>query len=264
MFSRWRRWRDARHLARHPLPDALWETVRALPSLRHLHAAERAHLHDLATLFLRDKSFYGAQDFTVTDEMRVRVAAEGCLPLLHLDGVRYDDFDSIVLYETSFVAHREERDEIGVVHEAEHEMLGESWDRGPLILSWEDVAIPPHHGANVVLHEFAHKLDGQDGELDGRPPLRRGMRGAGWHQAFQAAYDDLCARVERADARHHEPHTDIDAYGAEAPEEFFAVCMEAFFMTPDLLHTQYPAVYDQLRTWLAQDPLQATSHHTLH
>ncbi len=266
MLSRWRRWRDQRFLARNPLPDALWQGVRRLPSLAHLDADGRARLRELATLFLRDKSFYGAHDFAVSDAMRVRVAAEACLPLLHLEGMHYIDFDSIVLYETSFVAVREERDEIGVVHETETEMLGESWDRGPLILSWEDVLHPPHEAANVVLHEFAHKLDGADGGLDGRPPLRRGMRGADWQRAFQAAYDDLCARVDAAgpsdaDSDSHgsteddrETDSDVDPYGAEAPEEFFAVCMETFFMTPDLLHGQYPEVYTQLATWLAQDP----------
>jgi hypothetical protein len=254
MLDHWRRWRDRRYLARHPLPDDLWASTADVPSLAHLDAAERTHLRALATLFLRDKAFYGAHDLPVTDEMRVRVAAEGCLPLLHLDGRHYTDFASVVLYETSFVARREERDEAGVVHETETEMLGESWDRGPLILSWEDVLHPPHDGANVVLHEFAHKLDGTDGVLDGRPPLRRGMRGADWQHAFQAAYDDLCARVDAAGD--DEVDSDVDPYGAEAPEEFFAVCVELFFMAPELLHGQYPDVYAQLRSWLGQDPLR--------
>ena len=256
MLEHWRRWRDRRYLARHPLPDDLWAATAGVPSLAHLDAAERARLRALATLFLRDKAFYGAHDFPVTDGMRVRVAAEACLPLLYLDGRHYADFASVVLYETSFVARREERDEIGVVHETETEMLGESWDRGPLILSWEDVLHPPHEGTNVVLHEFAHKLDGTDGVLDGRPPLRRGMRGADWQRAFQAAYDDLCARVDATADEDDEVDSDVDPYGAEAPEEFFAVSVELFFMAPALLHGQYADVYTQLRTWLGQDPLR--------
>lgn len=251
----WRRWRDGRYLAGNRIDEARWQPTRGLPALAHLTADEHDRLRDLASLLLRDKQFFGTHNFVPSDWMCVRIAAEGALPLLELPpGDHYADFSSIVLYESTFVADRAVTDDAGVVHEYDQELLGESWERGPLILSWADIENPPDPTTNVVLHEFAHKLDGGDGVLDGRPVLRKGMRGAAWHDAFAAAYDDLCGRVARAEARHAEVDSAIDPYAEESPEEFFAVCVESFFMQPGALLGQYPQVYAQLAQWLGQDP----------
>lgn len=254
--------RDTRYVQRHPLNDACWQRAEALPALRHLSAEEKQSLRTRATLFLRNKLFYGAHGLAVDDWMRTRIACEACLPLLHLEGAHYDDFASIVLYESSFVVPHRDIDAAGVVHDTDHALSGQSWDRGPLVLSWHDVESPAHDGANVVLHEFAHKLDGEDGGVDGRPPLRKGMRGADWHRAFQSAFDDLTARLQQphsyamSHAHHPHLHGELDPYAVEAPEEFFAVCLETFFMSPLTLHTQYPLVYEQMAQWLQQDPLR--------
>ncbi len=269
LFKRLKQWRDARYMQRHALSDACWQRAQALPALSHLCPHEKELLRTRATLFLRNKLFYGAHGYAVDDWMRTRIATEACLPLLHLEGTHYDDFTSIVLYESSFVVPHQDIDAAGVVHETDHALSGQSWDRGPLVLSWHDVETPAHDGANVVLHEFAHKLDGEDGGVDGRPPLRKGMRGADWHHAFQNAFDDLTARLQHPHSytyshaphqhqhQHQHLHSALDPYAAEAPEEFFAVCMETFFMSPTTLHTQYPKVYEQMAQWLQQDPLIA-------
>ena len=257
MFKRLQLWRDERFVQRHPLSDACWQRAQALPALRHLRPDEQLLLRARATLFLRNKLFYGAQGFVVDEWMRTRIATEASLPVLHLDGTHYDDFASIVLYESSFVVPHRGFDAAGVVHDTDLALSGQSWERGPLVLSWHDVEVPDHPGANVVLHEFAHKLDGEDGGVDGRPPLRRGMRGADWHHAFKSAFEDLVARVQQAETHHQPVHSQLDTYAAEAPEEFFAVCIEAFFMSPTALYEQYPEVYLQICRWLQQDPRHA-------
>ncbi len=255
VFKQLKQWRDGRYVQRNPLSESSWQRARELPALRHLRPDEQALLRTRATLFLRSKLFYGAHGLRVDDWMRTRIATEACLPLLYLEGTHYADFTSIVLYDSSFVVPHRDIDAAGVVHDTDHALSGQSWDRGPLVLSWQDVEMPDHDSANVVLHEFAHKLDGEDGDVDGRPLLRRGMRGADWHHAFQSAFDDLSARVQHTHAGHNPAHTELDPYAAEAPEEFFAVCMETFFMAPETLHTRYPRVYEQMAQWLRQDPL---------
>ena len=157
-----------------------------------------AHLRELTAWFLHNKSINGAQGLEVTLAMRVAVAAQACLLILNLDIDCFDDWVEVVLYPGAFRVNHEQRDAIGLVHNDANVLSGEAWLRGPVILSWDDVERDTYHpqpGHNVVLHEFAHKLDGLNGVANGMPPLRRGMSRKRWAEDFSGAYDALCMQV---------------------------------------------------------------------
>jgi Mlc titration factor MtfA (ptsG expression regulator) len=133
-----------------------------------------------------------------------------------------------------------------VVHGYDEELSGEAMSGGPLTLSWHDVdagsdAGPPAY--NVVIHECAHVLDMRNGEPDGIPPLPRGISPRHWVQVMEAARARLLRRSSAG-----EP-TCIDPYGAEAPEEFFAVACEAFFVKAPALQDEEPYVYELLQAF---------------
>ena len=239
MFNRWRR---KRILARHAIPEAAWRAARArAPVLARLDAPDEARLRALALLFLHEKVIEPAAGAQLDDGARALLAAQACLPILNLGLDYYADFKGVIVYPDEFMPEHEYTDDAGVVHSARHPLRGEAWPRGPVILSAADLA--PSRGMNVVIHEFAHKLDMLNGAADGFPPLHHDMRIDVWTQAFMRAYEDLCARDERGEA------TPIDAYAAESPAEFFAVASEAFFETPQILRGAYPEVYAQLRAF---------------
>ncbi len=221
-----------------------------MPALHPLDDDERARLHDLSLLFLHEKRLEPAGGLELDEIMGVRIAALACLPVLELGLDCYDGFASVIVYPEEFVVPgREQVDEAGVVHVGDDVLSGESWDFGPVILAWADVAASGQgDGYNVVAHEFAHKLDLLDGAVNGVPPLHGDMRVAEWTAVFQAAYDDLVAQVERGE----EPW--IDPYAAENPGEFFAVSVELFFDVPVDLQIAYPALYRQLAAYFKQDP----------
>lgn len=233
-----------RILRRHPIPDDVWHGVtRRIALLHGLDAVQMAHLRELATWFLYSKSINGAQGLEVTAEMRVAVAAQACLLILNLDTGYFDDWVEVILYPGAFRVRHEHMDEIGLVHDGFDDLSGESWLSGPVILSWDDVELDSYHpepGRNVVLHEFAHKLDGLDGAANGVPPLPGGMSRKAWAEDLSAAYDALCRQADAG-----EP-TPIDDYAATSPAEFFAVCTEYLFTAPDMLRHCCPAVHRQL------------------
>jgi Mlc titration factor MtfA (ptsG expression regulator) len=138
-----------------------------------------------------------------------------------------------------------------VVHEYDDVASGEAWEGGPLLISWHDAQMAGD-GYNVVIHEFAHKLDMLGGAVNGVPPLPAGVSRSEWESTLDAAYEDFCAWVDEAEARDED--TPFDAYAAENPGEFFAVMSEAFFETPQLLNAEYPAFYELLRRFYRQDP----------
>jgi len=246
-----KRWRRRRILERHAIPDADWSaTIAALPVLARLDAAELDRLRDLTLLFLHEKRLEPAIGFALDDAMRVRIAALACLPILNLGLDGYAGFLAVVVHPDEFVIRdRTIEDEDGVVHVGDDVLTGEAWDHGPVVLSWRDVlASGRGDGYNVVVHEFAHKLDMQGGEPDGIPPLHAGMRIAEWRAAFDAAFNALVNQLERGE----EPW--IDPYAAEDPGEFFAVCAELFFDVPGDFAAEYPAVYAQLAAYFRQDP----------
>lgn len=241
-------------LARYAIPDAVWNTTIAeVPSLVQLPPEALDRLRDLALLFVREKAIEAGADFSLDDAMRVRIAALACRPILELGLDSYADVYSIVVHPDEFVVpDREYVDEAGVVHLGDDVLSGEAFEQGPVVLAWEDVlASGRGEGYDVVAHEFAHKLDLLGGSMDGMPPLHRDMSSKTWIAAFQNAYDDLRARLERSE----DPW--LDPYAAEDPAEFFAVCSEMFFDVPAQLAQSYPAVYDQLAAFYRQDPAGA-------
>ncbi|MFS8609155.1 MAG: zinc-dependent peptidase [Gammaproteobacteria bacterium] len=238
-------------LATRRIPDDTWnEVLAAVPVLRTLDDDERARLGELSLLFLHEKRIEAAGGLAVDDAMRTRVAALACLPILELGLDCYEGFVSVILYPGEFVVRNRERvDEAGVVHVGDDVLSGEAWEAGPVVLGWEDVeASGQGEGYNVVVHEFAHKLDQLDGAVNGMPPLHRGMSVSEWTSTFQAAYDELVEQVDRGE------ETWLDPYASEDPGEFFAVCSEMFFDVPLDFLVLYPTLYRQLAMFYRQDP----------
>lgn len=247
----WRDWfRLGRAAPRDPIPEALWRsTVQRLPFVRSLGAAEMSRLRALCAQFLADKEFSSAGGLGVDDAMCLEIAVQGCLPVLNLGLSAYGDWVGIVVYPDEFVVPRRIEDEDGVVHEFEDVLAGESWAGGPLLVSWRDVRMAGE-GYNVVIHEFAHKLDMRNGEADGMPALHGSLTAALWSETMSDAYVDFCQRVDAGEA------LPFDPYAAEHPAEFFAVLSEVFFVSPESLSDSYPAVYDLFVRYYRQDPLR--------
>jgi MtfA peptidase len=245
LIDRWRRVREARLVERHAIPDALWDgTLARFPFLQQ--AEDPARLRRLASLFLATKEFHGAGGLQVDDGMAVAVAAQACLPVLHLGLGLYEASRTIVLHPAEVVAPRSDADERGLVHEWDEELAGEALDGGPLMLAWSAVQAgaeqPPDAPVfNVVIHEFVHLIDMANGEADGVPPLPSAQAAARWHEDLSRAWDRFGDRIA-----HREPSC-IDPYGNAALEEFFAVAAEAFFVAPALLRAEDSALFAQLQ-----------------
>ena len=241
-----------------PIPDALWQaTLSEYGFLQALPADEQARLRQLASLFLAQKEFHGAQGLEVTDAMAVAIAAQACLPLLHWGAPEsalrwYADFVGIVVHPGEVVARREAVDEAGVVHHYDEVLSGEAMEHGPVMLSWQDVAAAgtsAESGYNVVVHEFVHKIDMGHGEPDGCPPLPAGFMGstsaraaqARWRAVLAPAFEAFREQVIIAE-RFGGAEPWLDPYGAESPSEFFAVACEAYFVNRGRFGEDFPAL----------------------
>lgn len=237
-----------RRTSRSTVDEAQWRRVEeGLPFLHHLDAKDRQRLRELALRFLGEKELYGAHGMELSNEVRLSIALQACLPILNLGLEYYAGWVGIVVYPGDFIVPREVMDEHGVVHQYQDQLAGEAWEGGPVLLSWFDEA-EAGDGMNVVIHEFAHKIDMLNGAPDGLPPLHADMDRRRWAAAFKSAYEDFCRHVEGGE------ETAMDPYGAEHPAEFFAVASEMFFEAPELLLAEYPAVYEQLHLFYRQDP----------
>jgi Mlc titration factor MtfA (ptsG expression regulator) len=247
----WTVWRRRRVLRKHRIDEALWRRiVLGLPFLGELARDDAKRLRELTLLFLAEKAFSGARGLEPTDHMRVAIAAQACLLVLNLGLDWYDDWVGVVVYPGDFRVRRQDVDSSGVVHEWDDALAGEAMPGGPVVLSWDSAANAAE--MNVVIHEFAHKLDMRNGAADGLPPLHADMDRHSWHTAWQRAYEGFCDALER------ERDTWLDPYAAEHPSEFFAVLSEAFFEWPQEARRRYPDVYDQLCLFYRQDPAART------
>jgi MtfA peptidase len=252
LLQRWQARREAKVLARRAIPDTLWQlTLARLPFLAQRSDADLAELRRLASLFLDQKEFTGTDGLVVDDAMAVCIAAQAVLPVLRFGLAPYDGFVGIVVHPDEVVAQREVMDDDGVVHAYDEVLAGEAMEGGPVMLSWRDVADAGEtaaSGYNVVIHEFAHVLDMGDGAADGVPPLSSAQARRDWLAVLMPAYD-----------RHGEQvvcgyDTLLDPYGAQGPEEFFAVASETFFVNPKELRAEHPDLYGLLARYYCQDP----------
>jgi Mlc titration factor MtfA (ptsG expression regulator) len=257
----WARWQSRREQAavqRRPIPDDLWKrTLVRYPFLRRQDPAEAAELRRLTSLFLDRKEFHPVGGLRLTDRMAVTIAAQAVLPVLRIGLDAYDGFVGIVVHPAPVRAPREQRDEVGVVHAWHEELAGEAMEGGPVMLSWHDVreaGATAASGYNVVIHEFAHVLDMADGVADGVPRLPPDIAPSEWQAVLAQAYEGFGRALEDAEVQGREPEGVIDPYGASAPEEFFAVASEAFFVGPRRLKAEHPALYALFSRFYRQDP----------
>jgi hypothetical protein len=251
-FKRRRRQR----LRETPVPPAWLRIIeRNVPLYGRLAERDRRELLGHVQVFLAEKRFEGCGGLEITDEIRLTIAAQACLLLLRRDATYYPTLLSILVYPHAYVAREEEVTADGVVHERPAVRIGESWERGEVVLAWDEVcedAADIGDGYNVVLHEFAHQLDEEAGLTNGahlRPG--RGTPGS-WARVFDAEYRKLQGDAARR------CRTVLDPYGATSPAEFFAVATECFFENPHEMRRRHPALYDELRGFYGQDP---TAYH---
>lgn len=233
-------------------PDA-WKQIveRNVALYRRLPAGDRRELLGHVQVLLAEKHFEGCDGLELTDEIRVTIAAQAAVLLLHRDTDYYPELKSILVYPSAYVVPEERPVGGGLWADGEEVRLGQTAPRlGALVLAWDDAlrgARTTDDGYNVVFHEFAHQLDFEDRFVDGTPRLARGQY-ASWARVLSAEYDAL--RRDTALAR----PTLIDEYGATNPAEFFAVLTELFFERPAELRAEHPALYQELASFYRQDP----------
>lgn len=253
LLYRWfaRRQKRKALLAAPLTPEQRATVERLVPLVRRLPQPLRHTLEGKMNLFLDQVTIRGLNDLEVTEEMRLSVAAQACLLVVN-SPAWYDTIRNVLVYPSTFVAQRDTHDG-HFVHAGRHSMFGESWARGPVVLSWDAAlhgGVDAEDGHNVVIHEFAHQLDALSGHTNGIPILRKGQAYAGWERAMLDAFRDHVSRLERGE------QTLIDTYGATNHEEFFAEAIVTFFERPRALRREEPALYAQLAELLALDPAQ--------
>lgn len=244
--------RRRRRLKDQPFPFE-WAAIleRNVPCYRALPPDDQRELQGHIQVFLDEKRFEGCAGLEITDEIRVTVAAQACMLLLHRQSDYYPRMKTIFVYPQGYLTRSVATGAGGIVTETDGLRLGESWYRGPVVLSWDDArkgAADARDGHNVVFHEFAHQLDSETGEHDGAPVLPRRSMYIAWARVLGGDYRRLIDDIAR------DRKTALRAYGATDPAEFFAVATEAFFEKPRALRRRHPALYEQLRDFYRQDP----------
>lgn len=247
----WPRYRLKRALAA-PFPEQWVEFLEHnIGAYRKLPRELRQQLRVLIKQFLHTKHFTGAHGLEVTDEMRVTIAAQACMLILNRNSPVYPRLRYIIIYPSAFIVSHDEMDEDGIVDSNAYDLLGESWDNGKVILAWDSV----QHGArnfvdghNVVLHEFAHQLDAEDGATDGAPLLAGDSSYRSWAQTLAPEFEELQRNAW------HGRESLMDHYGATNPAEFFAVATETFFEKPRQMAKHHVELFEIMMAYYRIDP----------
>jgi len=276
MFWRWLRGAGARPAEvadmRARMSDALWaDVLRRYPFLHLPDATDAERLRQRAAWLLASKTLHGAGGRVLTDAVRLAIAAQAALPILNLPVSLYEGWSEVIVYPETFSVARQIEDEAGVVHDTIEDLTGEAWPGGPVVLAWDAGDGQNHHShpGNVIIHEFAHKLDlYAGGEANGMPALHRhvGVTPARWQQVLHDSFDTFTDALEHLeatlpadidpDSRAADPwyaELPLDPYAASDEAEFFAVSSEAFFTRPEPLAHALPDWYALLAAYYRQD-----------
>lgn len=239
-------------LKRSPLPREWLDIIkRNIALYNYIPDSLKDELHGHVQVMLSEKHFEGCGGLTLTDEIKVTIAAQAAILLLNRKARYFPMVDAILVYPHAYVA--EEYSEIGYNIKEQSARLGESWTGGVVVLAWDHVrqrTVDFESGHNVVLHEFAHQLDQEDGKGDGVPVLGKWSSYATWGRVLGKEYDIL-----RDEVSHHKKDV-MDAYGATNPAEFFAVATETFFEKAKAMKEKHPALYEQLKNYYRLDPAE--------
>ena len=249
----WWRARRRRRVAARPLPMA-WRTImrRNVLVYEAMPPALQRRVDELVSVFLAEKRFVGCGGLDVSEEMRVTIATQACVLIAAHDNGCFDSTRAVLVYPRAFKVQREGEDDDGLVHSGRDILAGESWELGEVIVSWDDALHGGRQtadGVNVVMHEFAHQLDGEDGGVNGAPALGDPARYAAWAETMKREYEALRLAAQRDDY-----DGVLDPYGASDPAEFFAVATETFFERPQALRQAHAELYARLSDYYAQDP----------
>ncbi len=249
MFGLFTRWRRRRMLAR-PMPEEWFGYFERMACWPHLSSAERDRLITSARVLLAEKNWEGCGGLVLNDRIRVTIAAEAAMLVLHAKTWDWPNVSSILVYPHAFFDPTEQEGESGVVSQG-HANHGEAWLDGPVILDWHEAhagVANPRDGRNLVLHEFAHKLDMLDDTIDGRPPLDGRVTAARWREVMMREYEALCDASDRGRV------TVLDDYGAENAAEFFSVVTESFFEEGAQVREGHRELYEVLSAFYGVDP----------
>lgn len=249
LFVKWQRDR----LMAQQFPKSWLSIIESNLSIyRSLTSEQQKELHGYIQVFLKEKQFIGCLGLQITEEIKVTIAAIACLLLFGDRKTYFPNLRSVLVYPHAYIVNELIMNSY-VVEERRVARLGESWTRDQLVLSWEQVQQDIRNwkdGHNVILHEFAHQLDQEDGQTEGVPILARALDYEVWKQVMAAEYLQLCDRVENGQK------TILDSYGATSPAEFFAVATETFFEKPNQLYQKHQNLYELLQRYYRLDPQQ--------
>ena len=244
-----------RRLRARPFPKEWLKLIqRHIAFFPKLSAGDRAELLGHIQVFLAEKRFEGCAGFAITDEVRVTIAAQACLLLLHRETDYFPGLLTILVYPLTYMVQEDHQVAEHVWEEGTVSRLGETGRRmGSLVLTWGAVkhgAADPSDAKNVVLHEFAHQLDYENHAADGVPALATSEEKSAWSEVIGSEFASLRAADESGIP------TLLDTYGATDPVEFFAVSVEAFFERPRAVRAYHQELYTELQKYFRQDPVE--------
>src|SRR5690348_3571570 len=247
--------RRRRRLRARPFPKTWLNSIQDhLVFFDRMPGVDRTELLGHIQVFLAEKRFEGCAGFAITDEVRVTIAAQACLLLLHRKTDYFPRLLTILVYPSSYLADEQRPVTADIWEEGKHARSGETGrTMGSMVLAWETVqsgAADPADGKNVVLHEFAHQLDYENFAADGTPALATRQQQLAWREVMRTEFAWLRAADETGIP------TLLDTYGATNAAEFFAVSIEAFFERPTMSRSQHPRLYSELKNYFRQDPVE--------
>jgi Mlc titration factor MtfA (ptsG expression regulator) len=253
IFKRVSRCAKRKSLSAAPFPEEYKQIVRSnVPLYNRLPDSLKEQLHGLVNIFLAEKNFEGCGGLELTNEIKVTIAAQACILLLNRKTKYFHKLGTILVYPHTYVAKTVSSDGT-ITIDGQSVRLGESWQNGPVVLAWDSVkggTLNITDARNVVLHEFAHQLDQEDGTADGAPILERRSRYATWARVLSREYEGL----QKKKRKHR--RSVLNKYGATNPAEFFAVATETFFEKPKQMEKKHSELYDELRNYYKLDPAE--------
>ena len=250
MFS-WLKRRRRRKLLREPFPEKWRPSLEEVRLYAQLAPQQRAQLEEILRIIIAEKHWEECGGMSITDEVKVVIAALAAVPLINLRHDYYRNVMSILVYPDTFKVPNRQIQAGGIVHEGSTSTLGLASMQGPVVLAWDAVRRGNENaedGRNVVLHEFAHKLDMLDRFADGAPPLGSRQQYRAWARIMNEEYDHLREQIRKG------RRTLLDRYGAINPAEFFAVATEHFFEQPRQMRRKHEELYGLLVEYYRQDP----------